>query len=245
MSAEGLVSAVIAAADLTLQERIAKLGFQRQLSFQAPDHAREIELGPVWLRVMFGIGALSWRAIRTLGRLTVGNRLLSPHLGEGIIEPVARRYVLDFGAYAELFRDGDFFGGRSGRPLGTLTPWSADAKPPEVLWLISLLGGTVDAEPTGSSELRGTHRRKLRIHVDLERAAQRTDFPLRVPQRRDFNELRRLALTVWIDEEHVRRIEYREDIDNVQSTVTIDLWDYGIDVGGADWTRLPSTASGA
>ena len=44
-------------------------------------------------------------------------------VGEGVIEPGSGRYMIDFGAYAELF-DGDrLFGGRSGRALATLEPW--------------------------------------------------------------------------------------------------------------------------
>ena len=42
--------------------------------------------------------------------------------GEGFFEPRAERYMLDFGAYAQIFADGKLFSGRSGRSLDTLRP---------------------------------------------------------------------------------------------------------------------------
>lgn len=43
--------------------------------------------------------------------------------GEGVLEPSAERYMVDYGSWAVLYRDGEFYGGRSGRSLATLDPW--------------------------------------------------------------------------------------------------------------------------
>jgi hypothetical protein len=51
-------------------------------------------------------------------------------------------------------------------------------------------------------------------------------------------------LTVWIDDEHVRRIqsEWRGPGPRRGGSVTLafELWDFGVPVGSLDWSRLPS-----
>ena len=49
--------------------------------------------------------------------------------------------------------------------------------------------------------------------------------------------------TVWIDEQHVRRIRSeRHGPDPRQAfsvSQTVELWDFGVPVDALDWTRLP------
>jgi hypothetical protein len=51
-------------------------------------------------------------------------------------------------------------------------------------------------------------------------------------------------LTVWIDDEHVRRIrsEWRDPDPRYRRSVkqTFELWDFGVAVGSLDWSCLPS-----
>ena len=51
-------------------------------------------------------------------------------------------------------------------------------------------------------------------------------------------------LTVWVDDQHVRRIRFEEHASSRQASVsrvvTLELWDFGIPVDSLDWSRLPS-----
>ena len=69
-----------------------------------------------------------------------------------MLQPSAGRYMVDYGSWAVLYRDGDFFGGRSGRRLDTLDPWHAFHQD-EALWLLRLLRGTTKARVEGHETL--------------------------------------------------------------------------------------------
>ena len=47
-------------------------------------------------------------------------------------------------------------------------------------------------------------------------------------------------LTVWIDDEHIRRIRREERAETISRTATLELWDFGVPVDALDWSRLPS-----
>ena len=51
-------------------------------------------------------------------------------------------------------------------------------------------------------------------------------------------------LTVWIDDDHIRRIQSAEYASSAHSTAartqTLELWDFGPADGSLDWSRLPS-----
>jgi hypothetical protein len=51
-------------------------------------------------------------------------------------------------------------------------------------------------------------------------------------------------LSVWIDDEHVRRIQIEDRASGESSSagkkLTLELWDFGVPVDSLDWSRLPS-----
>jgi hypothetical protein len=192
----------------------------------------------------------------TLGRLAghvvgaVRDRVAGLELGhtvsEGFVEPAAGRYMIASGRYAEIYLDGRRFGGRPGRPVRTLHGYPRSGWEPsrqerpgqdwsgEVLWLLRLLSRTCAADPAGHERVRGTPCRKLAARVDPGELTVSTDGDL----------------TVWIDGEHVRRIQLKrrrtlpgsadESGFGVFREVTLELWDFGVSVSELDWSRLPS-----
>ncbi len=57
-------------------------------------------------------------------RLKANRGLEFGHMaGEGIAEPVRRRYMIDFGSFAELHAEGKTFGGRPGRSVQAMHPY--------------------------------------------------------------------------------------------------------------------------
>lgn len=146
--------------------------------------------------------------------------------GEGFLEPRADRYMLDFGAYAQIFADGKLLGGRSGRPLDTLRPFDERREPDELLSLLKTLAAGAYAQIEGAEDIRGTSCRKYSVRTGTAS-----------------------ALTTWVDGEHVRRVRFAETAASepprgqakltVTKERTIDLWDYGVSLEDVDWTRLP------
>jgi hypothetical protein len=109
-------------------------------------------------------------------------------VGEGVLQPSTGRYMVDYGSWAVLYGDGDFFGGRSGRRLETLDPWHAFHQD-EVLWLLRLMCGTTEARVEGHETLRETSCAKFAARVDLARASSLHDGGLRAPAVEHFEEL--------------------------------------------------------
>jgi hypothetical protein len=139
----------------------------------------------------------------------------------GYLEPAADRYLMDSGAYAEMRVNGKRYGGPPGAPLQGRRPQHAPGKQPdEPTGLLRLLQDVTDARYTGEETLRGTVCRS---------AAARAGSA---------------ELTVWIDAEHVRRIQIEDRAsDEFSSTgkrLTLELWDFGVPVDSLDWSRLPS-----
>jgi hypothetical protein len=141
-------------------------------------------------------------------------------VGEGFVEPAADRYQLDFGGYAEMHFDGEYYGGRSGRPLRA----NNHQKPPddpeqEPLELLRRLRDATDARPAGHETVRGAPCRVVTVQAGS------------------------LELTVWTDDEHVRRIQSQRNLsgEHASGSVlrTLELWDFGAEDSPADWTRLP------
>jgi hypothetical protein len=136
--------------------------------------------------------------------------------GVGFVEPAARRYQIDYGAYAQAYRDGELFGGLPGAPLPANPGRPVEDDPLE---LLDLLRDALTASYEGEETLRGTICRAVAVHAGSA------------------------AFTVWIDGEHVRKIqsEWRGSRPHQRGSVrtTFELWDYGVAVGSLDWSRLP------
>ncbi|MGN6796506.1 MAG: hypothetical protein ACTHJW_29315 [Streptosporangiaceae bacterium] len=146
--------------------------------------------------------------------------------GEGFLDPAASRYMLDFGAYAQVFADGQLFGGRSGRSLSTVRPAAARRRPDELLSLLRKLAAAADAYLEGAEHVGETGCRRYSMPTSAT-----------------------TTVTAWTDGKHVRRIRFAETAASapargqarltVTKETTIDLSDFGVSLEGLDWSRLP------
>ena len=141
-------------------------------------------------------------------------------VGEGLFEAAARRYQIDYGTYAQMYIDGKRFGGRPGHPVQAR---HRDHRPEQLrdpLGLLMLLQGTTDARHVRDERVRGTPCRVVAVRAGPA------------------------GLTVWVDDQHVRRIRFEEHASSGQTsvsrTVTLELWDFGVPADSLDWSRLPS-----
>ena len=173
-------------------------------------------------------GSLARRAVRAAwervapgwdaGRL---RDVFEHQLGEGVLEPAAGRYLIDYGGYAQLLADGKRFGGASGHPLQPRhqdrRPWE---QPDDPLGFLRMLRQVTAARYAGDELVRGAMCRKVNVQAGSA------------------------ELTVWIDENHVRRIQSVIRTSTAYSTAartqTLELWDFGAADGSLDWSRLPS-----
>jgi len=160
-------------------------------------------------------------------------------VGEGVLQPSAGRYMVDYGSWAVLYRDGDFFGGRSGRRLETLDPWHAFHQD-EVLWLLRLMRGATEARVEGHETLRETRCAKLTARVDMARASALHDGRLRAPAVEHFEELLALQVAVWTDDRFIRRLRFDYE---QKKQLTLELWDFDVPTDELDWSRLPTFKS--
>ena len=144
--------------------------------------------------------------------------------GEGFIEPAANRYLIDYGGYAQVLIDGKHFGGLSGQPLGPRYEQRRQRRRDDPLELLRQVQGVTDARYAGQETVRGTPCRVVAA------AAGPAEF------------------TVWVDDEHVRRIRTVErapgpsasasSASSASRTETLELWDFGVTVD-FHWSRLP------
>jgi hypothetical protein len=157
---------------------------------------------------------------------------------EGMIEPRARRHMLDYGGWAEMLKDGVWWAGPSGQPLSDLDP-DRHRHGLDVWWLLDALLGTTAADDRGEEDVRGTACRRLHAAIDLSRASDAAPG-LRVPTVECFQDLLALPIEVWIDDAHVRRVRFREGLTPGETTTMLELWDFGVATGDLDWSRLPA-----
>ena len=235
---------VLVCAERTLAAPSIRFELRQEFGFWQADWPRP----PGWWGEVFW---LAGKAIKLLMR--AGWRLatrrgpnrglkLGQMVGEGIAEPARNRYMIDFGSYAQLYAGGKTFGGGPGRPVEAAYPLLGGLRVGEVLWLLRLLPGTTDASLDGTETIRGTACRRLAAHVDVERASAASEEGLRPPPVDRFEQLRAVAVTVWIDSQHVRRIRF-EHGPPARLVTTLDLWEFGVPVSELDWSRLPTFRS--
>jgi hypothetical protein len=232
--AERTLAAPSARVELHKEFRVSMAEWQRPSGW----HGRVLRFALKTGKLLLHAGwTLATRHLKTTRGLEFGHMI-----GEGIAEPARGRYMIDFGSFAELHAAGKTFGGRSGRSLQTLHPGPYSDRVGDVLWLLRLLPGVMGATLDGTDTLRGTASRRFAAHVDLERASAATGDGLRPPPVERFEDLRALPVTVWIDGQHVRRIRF-ESRPPARLLATVDLWEFGVPVGGLDWSRLPTFRS--
>jgi hypothetical protein len=232
---------VIACAERTLAEPRARVEFTREWRFIWPEARRRTRRRGGLLRP---VGKLVTTAAKQAGKAAWRHWMKGVRTGDmtasGIIEPPARRHMIDFGSYAEIYKDGTRWGGRSGRPLATLDPWPPD-RMIDLWWLLEALLGATHARHEGEDHLYGVTTRRIAADVDLTRASARMPG-LRVPSVERFEDLTALPMTVWIDGEHVRRVRFTEG-SPPSGALTLDLVEFDPATGDLDWERLPTFRS--
>jgi hypothetical protein len=241
---DGLRDEVVACAERTLSAPLVRVEYSREVSFawpkeRLPKHRTGGVLRPVGRLIRAGGRAAGRAAWRRWGPDAEPGHLTA----EGLIEPPLRRYMVDFGSYAEIYKDGARWGGRSGRSLAMLTPWPPDRQV-HLWWLLDVLRGTAGCVLEGEEALRDVPCRRLAVSADLERASALVPGGLTVPSVDRVEDLRALPLTVWIDGRHVRRVRFGEH-GPASSTLTLDLLDFdpGVAAEELDWERLPTFRS--
>ena len=142
--------------------------------------------------------------------------------GEGIVEPAADRYQLDFRGHARMQVDGQHYRGPAGAPLQAR---HRDEEFPDApLTMLRRLRGATDARDAGHETVRGTPCQVIAARVGPD------------------------EVTVWVDDEHIRRVRTVQhgssDRVDLSMTKTLELWDFGAEDIPADWTRLPSFPAG-
>jgi hypothetical protein len=194
------------------------------------------------------VGRLVILAGKTLWKRVSGGLDIKHAAAAGFIEPAARRYMIDFGSYAEIGADGVTFGGRSGRSLRGLRPSSRHDG--DVLWLLRLLPGTTDARFEDTETLQGTPCRQYAVQVDVARAAEADRrAELLPPSGVDSPQPPVLGLSVWVDGQHIRQVRFVDSQPkgpqpgqsrSGAKVLTLEIWDFGVPVHDLDWSRLPS-----
>ena len=174
--------------------------------------------GPVERLATFAAKAVAQRTGLANMRDELKQGLLHP-AGEGFVEPASDRYQLDFGRIAIMRFNGQYYRGAPGAPLQDKHRW--DGFPDAPLELLRTLRDVTEARPVGRETVRGTPCQMIAARVGSA------------------------EYTVWIDEEHIRRVRTEqggssERID-LSLAKTLELWDFGTEVP-ADWTHLPSFA---
>ena len=187
------------------------------------------------------LAKLAWSVVKVGWRVATRDAFHFGHMqAKGIVEPVTGRWMIDFGSFAQINDGQRLFGGRSGRSLATLSPFPNTGRSGDMLWMLRVLLGTVDASAEGEDTLHGTRCERLAVRIDLEKASAATSSGLRVPQVDSFEELRALPATVWIDGKHIRRVQ----LDKIEHrNLMLELWDCGIATDQFDWSRLPTFRS--
>lgn len=235
------VAEIVGCADRTLAEPSARIAFRSDFGFSPP--ANQASPGPVRSLIILA-GKAAWERVS-------GGKSFWHSAGEGFIEPAADRFMIDFGYYAQICTDGLTYGGRSGRPLRTLRPSSR--REGDVLWLLRLIPGATDARPEDTEALHGTLCRKYAVRVEVQRAAAASGRAvLPPPLGVDSAQPPVLALTVWIDGQHIRQVRFEDRVKRAPKLdqggsgakiLMLELWDFGVPVRELDWSRLPTFLS--
>jgi hypothetical protein len=127
----------------TLASGSARIALSSDHTWQMPPMPRRRRGG--LLRPLVGVAKAT---ARRLWKRATGGFDWRHQEAEGIIDLAGRRYMLDYGSYAQLYAEGKQWHGRSGRALSTLPP-ETDVVPTP-LWLLDLLLGVTEAQEVGT-----------------------------------------------------------------------------------------------
>jgi hypothetical protein len=215
---------VIARAQNTLAAPSARIGLRVNTHIVRPERPERRRPGPAGRLARFTARA-AWDRIASAVDATRLRDTFRHQAGAGYLEPAAGRYLIDYGGYAEMCIDGRHFGGQSGhlreaRHRRRRPPRPAD----DPLGLLRLLLDPAPAHRADDEMVRGTLCRSVAV------------------------EAADAGLMVWIDDEHIRRIQVEDHAEAGRSSVskvrTLELWDFGVPVDSLDWSRLPSLRPG-
>lgn len=234
---ERLTEAVLARAARTLAATAVRVEFRQDWTFSSTEWPKQRRRRGGVLRP---VGKLVWVAVKGAWKRATRDLNFGHMVGRGILEPRTGRFMVDFGSFAQIHTDGKTFGGRSGRCLETLEPFPTPGNTADMLWLLRLVRGVTNATHVGEEELRGARCIRIAAQADLEKASAAHGGGLRSPAVERFELLRALPVTVWIDDEHVRRVEFD---DPGSQHLALELWDYGLATDEFDWSRLPTFRS--
>jgi hypothetical protein len=178
--------------------------------------------GPVGRLAMFAAKAAVKRISPETDLASVRERLkgaLFQPAGEGFVEPASDRYQIDYGEIAEMQFNGQCYRGAPGTPLQQARQHGQEV-PATPLELLRKLRDVTDARQVGHETVRGTPCQIIAARVGSA------------------------EFTVWIDDEHIRRVQSEESGSseriNLSLRKTLELWDFGAEDVSADWTHLPS-----
>jgi hypothetical protein len=206
---------VIARAEATLAAPSARIEWRIDTDITHPERPRRRP------GLMARLAAAAWNRVPSgVDAADLRDAFKHQH-GEGFLEPAAGRYQVDYRAYAELRADGRCYAGLSGAPLG---PRFRDDRPREQhddpLGLLEMVRAGTDARQVGTEAVHGTMCRKVAVQSGPA------------------------ELTVWVDDDHIRRVRYAEGASGPDTAVTrswtLELWDFGVPADSLDWSRLPS-----
>jgi hypothetical protein len=149
----------------------------------------------------------------------------------GVMEFEPPRYLMDFGHYAVIGREGREWKGRSGRDLASLR--AAPQSHGQPTWLVALAGGVVEAIEQKRPTDDGAERCYDAI-ADLRRAGARSEMDLALPPRRTLDELARLDVRLCVDDNRLRRVTFTDSY----VVVSVELTAFGVKPPST-WDRLP------
>lgn len=228
---------VVLCAQRTLSEGSARVELRQDLSFARTDWPKRRRRRGGLLRPL---GRLTKVIVKAAWKRATRDIPFGEMVGKGILEPATGRFMIDFGSFAQIHTGDKTFGGRSGRCLDTLEPFPTPGNTEDMLWVLRLLRGTSGATPEGDELLRGSRCKRFSADVDIEQASGAGEKGLRVPAVDQFEDLHALPMTVWIDDRHVRRVNFHEANGH---ELTVELWDFGIPTDEYNWSRLPTFRS--
>jgi hypothetical protein len=213
-------ASVVTAAAHTLAEPSCRIRFRRDVDVRFSSPALRLLAGAV-------------TSARPAAVTTFLDRYLSddPDLrhiaGDGFADLAGGRYLVCAGASSLIGLNDDIRGGRPGQLFAEL-PAAKDADSMEPLWLLRQLPRTTVARLETTQTLHGIPCKVYALDpaVGAEREPELS------------------SLTAWLDGEHIRRIQVVAHVQprggNVTFETLLELLDFGADLNGLDWSRLPA-----